>query len=134
MFFEETFRVYEQAINYFTWPPAYDIWLIYLTKFVERYRGEKIERARDLFEQVLAVCPKEKKKIFYYLYAELEENYGLLNHCIRILDKGCNDVVKDEKPEMYSVLISKTANFFGITKTRTVFSVSLKLFLIFSIF
>ena len=94
-----------------------------MTKFVERYRGEKIERERDLFEQVLAVCPKEKIKIFYYLYAELEENNGLLNHCIRILDKGCNDVVKDEKPEMYSVLISKTANFFGITKTRTVFSV-----------
>lgn len=123
MYFEETFRVYEQAINYFTWPQAYDIWLIYLTKFVERYGGEKIERARDLFEQVLGVCPKDKIKIFYYLYADLEENYGLLNHCIRILDKGCNDVVKDEKPEMYSVLVSKTANFFGITKTRTIFSV-----------
>ena len=55
----------------------------------------------------------------------MEENYGLLNHSIRILDKGCNDVVKDEKPEMYSVLVAKTASFFGITKTRTVFSVSL---------
>ena len=49
-----------------------------MTKFVERYRGEKIERARDLFEQVLAVCPKENIKIFYYLYEELEENNGLL--------------------------------------------------------
>lgn len=57
------------------------------------------------------------------MYAELEEEYGLLNHAIRILDKGCNDVPKEEKPEIYSVLIAKTASFFGITKTRNVFSV-----------
>lgn len=57
------------------------------------------------------------------MYADLEEKYGLLNHAIRILDRGCNDVPKEEKPEMYSVLISKTANYFGITKTRNVFQV-----------
>ena len=57
------------------------------------------------------------------MYAELEEEYGLLNHAIRILDKGTNDVPKDEKPEVYSVLISKAASFFGITKTRNIFTV-----------
>ena len=57
------------------------------------------------------------------MYADLEEKYGLLNHAIRILDRGCNDVQKEEKPEMYSVLIAKTANYFGITKTRNVFGV-----------
>ena len=57
------------------------------------------------------------------MYAELEEEYGLLNHAIRILDKGTNDVLKEEKPEVYSVLISKAASFFGITKTRNIFTV-----------
>jgi pre-mRNA-splicing factor SYF1 len=57
------------------------------------------------------------------MYSELEEEYGLLNHAIRILDKGCNVLPKEEKPEVYSVLIAKTASFFGITKTRNVFSV-----------
>lgn len=123
MYFEETFKVYEQALNFFTWPSLYDIWVIYLTKFVERYKGEKIERARDLFEQVLSTCPKDKIKIFYYMYADLEEKYGLLNNSIRILDKGCTEVLKEDRPEIYSVLISKTANFFGITKTRNVFNV-----------
>jgi len=123
MYFEETFKVYEQALNFFTWPSLYDIWVIYLTKFVERYNGEKIERARDLFEQVLSTCPKDKIKIFYYMYADLEEKYGLLNNSIRILDKGCTEVLKEDRPEIYSVLISKTANFFGITKTRNVFNV-----------
>ena len=55
--------------------------------------------------------------------ADLEEKYGLLNNAIRILDKGCTDVLKEDRPEIYSVLISKTASFFGITKTRNVFNV-----------
>jgi len=125
MYFEETFKVYEQAINYLTWPSLYDVWLMYLSKFVERYGGEKIERVRDLFEQVLSACPKDKIKIFYYMYSDFEEKYGLLNNAIRILDKGCTDVMKEDRPESYSVLISKTANFFGITKTRNVFNVSI---------
>lgn len=57
------------------------------------------------------------------MYSDLEEEYGLLNHSIRILDKCCNDAPKDERPEVYSVLIAKTAQFFGITKTRNIFGV-----------
>lgn len=34
-----------------------DIWTAYLTTFVERYGGSKLERARDLFEQVRASLP-----------------------------------------------------------------------------
>ena len=58
------------------------------------------------------------------MYADLEEKYGLLNHAVRILDRGCNEVPMEEKPELYSVLISKTANYFGITKTRNIFQVN----------
>ena len=36
----------------FRWPHVREIWAAYLTKFVARYGGMKIERARDLFEQV----------------------------------------------------------------------------------
>ena len=58
------------------------------------------------------------------MYSELEENYGLMNNAIRVLDSACNNVPKDEKPEVFSVLISKTASFFGITKTRNIFTVT----------
>lgn len=67
-FFENTFRVYEQAINYLTWPYIYDIWIAYLTKFVNRYKGEKIERARDLFEQVLASSNKDVILFFSFYF------------------------------------------------------------------
>ena len=58
------------------------------------------------------------------MYSDLEEEYGLLNNSIRVLDSACNNVTKDDKPEVFSVLISKTASFFGITKTRNIFSVN----------
>ena len=59
LYFEEAFRVYEQALSIFSWPHVYDIWIIYLNKFVNRYKGEKLERARDLFEQVLSSATKD---------------------------------------------------------------------------
>ena len=51
-YFEEAFKAYEKGISLFKWPYVYDIWNTYLTKFLERYKGTKIERSRDLFEQV----------------------------------------------------------------------------------
>ena len=57
------------------------------------------------------------------MFSDLEEEHGLLNNSIRVLDNACNNVPKDDKPEVFSVLISKTASFFGITKTRNIFSV-----------
>ena len=51
-YFEEAFKAYEKGISLFKWPYVYDIWNTYLTKFLQRYQGNKIERARDLFEQV----------------------------------------------------------------------------------
>ena len=38
----------------FEWPLSRDLWICYLKKFVARYGGRKVERARDLFEQVRA--------------------------------------------------------------------------------
>jgi hypothetical protein len=57
------------------------------------------------------------------MYSDLEEEHGLLNNAIRIIDSAANNVPKEDKPEVFSVRISKTASFFGITKTRNIFSV-----------
>lgn len=56
-YFEESFQVYERGIALFKWPHVKDIWQAYLTLFVDRYKGTKLERARDLFRQALEkVC------------------------------------------------------------------------------
>ena len=53
-FYEDSFRVYERGVALFKWPHVKDIWAAYLTQFVQRYKGAKLERARDLFRQALS--------------------------------------------------------------------------------
>lgn len=64
---EESFKIYEKGnlgygchsigVASFSFPHVFDIWVGYLTKFIERYGGKKLERARELFEQVLEIAP-----------------------------------------------------------------------------
>ena len=52
--------MYERAVSrtMFRWPHVGSIWQAYLSQFVERYKGTKLERARDLYKQALeAVGP-----------------------------------------------------------------------------
>lgn len=57
-YFEDAFKVYERGVQIFKYPHVRDIWTMYLSKFVSRYGGKKLERARDLFEQAVEkVCP-----------------------------------------------------------------------------
>lgn len=85
-------QAYERGVALFKWPQVFDIWNIYLTKFVKRYvsdrwgilalvfvffanltealfqGGKKLERARDLFEQCLETCPAKfaKSKLTFF--------------------------------------------------------------------
>jgi pre-mRNA-splicing factor SYF1 len=36
-YFEESFKVYERGVELFTYPISFEIWNIYLSKFVKRY-------------------------------------------------------------------------------------------------
>lgn len=80
-----------------------------------------MERSRDLFEQVLLNCPKEKRKIFYCLYAKLEEEFGLLNRAIEIFSKAVKEVLDSEKVQVFFVYMQKTCDYFGIFKMRKLF-------------
>lgn len=55
-------QAYERGIALFRWPNVAAVWHSYLTKFVARYGGRKLERARDLFEQALDGCPQKYAK------------------------------------------------------------------------
>eukprot|EP01017_Pseudomicrothorax_dubius_P029249 TRINITY_DN3538_c0_g1_i2.p1 TRINITY_DN3538_c0_g1~~TRINITY_DN3538_c0_g1_i2.p1 ORF type:complete len:768 (+),score=176.01 TRINITY_DN3538_c0_g1_i2:60-2363(+) len=120
-YYEEAFKAYESGLALFTWPALYDVWLVYLTKFVERHGAEKPERARDLFEKVLAECPADRSAIFYSLYSRFEETHGLLNHSVEVLDRMTSAVPYEEKLEAFNLYIAKVGTFLGITKTRPIF-------------
>eukprot|EP00727_Mastigamoeba_balamuthi_P006500 m51a1_g2470 putative pre-mrna-splicing factor syf1-like (915) ;mRNA; f:38499-41375 len=120
-YFEESFRAYERGVALFNFPHAMPIWLCYLTKFVQRYGGRKLERARDLYEQVLAKVPEKEAKVFYILYANLEEEYGLARHAMAVYDRATRAVAEDDRYKMYLMYIARAGEFFGVVKTRDIY-------------
>ncbi len=46
--------------------------------------------------------PPKYAKVFYYMYADYEENFGLLNHAMIIYDRGCKDL--SEPKDRYEML------------------------------
>jgi pre-mRNA-splicing factor SYF1 len=120
-YFEEAFKAYEKGISLFRWPHVYDLWNTYLSKFLDRYGGEKIERARDLFEQCLDTVPPQFAKNFYLLYAKLEEKHGGARRAMNIYEKATKAVDKKDQYQMFNIYIQKAASLYGVTKTRPIF-------------
>ncbi|ELU10183.1 hypothetical protein CAPTEDRAFT_149139 [Capitella teleta] len=120
-YYEEAFKAYERGIALFKWPNVYDIWNTYLTKFIQRYGGKKLERARDLFEQCLESCPPKFAKGLYLLYAKLEEDHGLARHAMTIYDRATLAVLPEEQYEMFNIYIKRAAELYGVTHTRPIY-------------
>ncbi|CAD5123791.1 DgyrCDS12102 [Dimorphilus gyrociliatus] len=120
-YYEYAFKAYEKGLALFKWPNVFDIWNTYLTKFINRYGGKKLERARDLFEQCLEYCPPKFAKCFYLLYSKLEENHGLARHAMAIYDRACTAVLPEEQPEMFNIYIRRAAEIYGVSHTRSIY-------------
>lgn len=96
-YFEEAFRVYERGIDAFTYPVTFELWNIYLSKFVKRYGASKLERARDLFEQALEKCPDKFCRPLYLMYGKLEEEHGLAKRAMNIYERATESVPSKDK-------------------------------------
>lgn len=120
-YYEESFKVYERGIEIFGWPIAFELWNIYLQRFMERYGGSKLERARDLFEQALDKCPPKYAKPIILMYGKLEEDHGLARHAMRIYDRGTRVVSDEDRLEMFNYYIAKATASFGIVAAREIY-------------
>nr|XP_039253689.1 pre-mRNA-splicing factor SYF1-like [Styela clava] len=120
-YFEEAFKAYERGVGMFKWPNVFDLWNTYLTKFIARYGGKKLERARDLFEQALDGCPPKFAKNLYLLYAKLEEEHGLSRHAMAVYEKATKAVLPEEKYDMFNIYIKRVAEIYGVTHTRPIY-------------
>lgn len=124
-YFEEAFKVYEKGVAVFKYPHVKDIWQAYLTQFVGRYKGSKLERARDLFEQALSSAPPAESKNLFVQYAKLEEDYGLSRHAMSIYERACKTVQDGEKLEVYELYLNRAMEFFGVGKVREIFEMAI---------
>ncbi|EFJ24307.1 hypothetical protein SELMODRAFT_232369 [Selaginella moellendorffii] len=120
-YFEDAFGVYEKGVQVFKYPHARDIWTTYLTKFVQRYGGKKLERARDLFEQAIEKVTPEDAKPVYLQYAKLEEDFGLAQRAMKIYDRATKAVLDGEKLSVYDIYIARAAEIYGVPKTRDIY-------------
>lgn len=68
--------------------------------------GDKLERARDLFEQSLEKCPEKFCKPIFLMYAKLEEDHGLAKRAMKIYERAAS-VVEDK--DKFEVRLNNTA-------------------------
>ena len=124
--YEDSYRAYERGVALFAFPHARPIWITFLTRFVQRFRGRKLERARDLFEQVLAQAPPAYAKVFYVMYASLEEEYGLLRRAMAVYDRAVRGVAPADRGAMYLLYVARAGEYFGVMKTRDIYEHALQ--------
>ncbi|RFU30167.1 hypothetical protein B7463_g6153, partial [Scytalidium lignicola] len=118
-YFEESFKVYERGLDLFSYPVAFELWNLYLTKAVDRKIG--IERLRDLFEQAVEGCPPKFAKVLYLMYGNLEEERGLARHAMRIYERATRAVSDEDRADMFNFYITKSASNFGLPSTRPIY-------------
>ncbi|KAK3115575.1 pre-mRNA-splicing factor syf1 [Teratosphaeriaceae sp. CCFEE 6253] len=116
---EDSFKIYERGLDLFSYPVAFELWNLYLTKAVDRKIS--IERLRDLFEQAVEDCPPSFAKTLYLMYGALEEERGLARHAMRIYERATRAVAEEDKAEMFEFYITKSASNFGLTSTRPIY-------------
>jgi pre-mRNA-splicing factor SYF1 len=118
-YYEESFKIYERGLDLFSYPVAFELWNLYLTKAVDRKIG--IERLRDLFEQAVEGCPPRFAKVLYLMYGNLEEERGLARHAMRIYERATRAVAEEDRADMFNFYITKSASNFGLTSTRPIY-------------
>ncbi|KAM0348786.1 hypothetical protein ACHAPU_004225 [Fusarium lateritium] len=118
-YYEESFKIYERGLDLFSYPVAFELWNLYLTKAVDRKIG--IERLRDLFEQAVEDCPPKFAKTIYLMYGNLEEERGLARHAMRIYERATRAVADEDRADMFNFYITKSASNFGLTSTRPIY-------------
>ena len=118
-YYEESFKIYERGLDLFSYPVAFELWNLYLTKAVDRKIG--IERLRDLFEQAVEDCPPKFAKTIYLMYGNLEEERGLARHAMRIYERATRAVADEDRADMFNFYITKSASNFGLPSTRPIY-------------
>ncbi|KAK4103562.1 TPR-like protein [Parathielavia hyrcaniae] len=118
-YFEESFKIYERGLDLFSYPVAFELWNLYLTKAVDRKIS--IERLRDLFEQAVLDCPPKFAKVIYLMYGNLEEERGLARHAMRIYERATRAVSDEDRADMFNFYITKSASNFGLPSTRPIY-------------
>ena len=115
---DELFRVYERGILLSGWPTCANLWIRYLYKFIDKYKGTRRERTRDLFEDCLKDAPENESMPIFILYAKFEEDYGLYSQAMNIYRRAVEIIDNDD---IIDVWLASACRLYGVAKTREVY-------------
>ena len=118
-----------QGCGYSNWGRAiffYSPFFIYFSSSpssasLRRQGGQKIERARELFEQCLDGVDPTFATRLYLLYATMEEEHGLARHSMHIYERAAEAAPKTERFDIWQLYIKRAADIFGVTYTRDLY-------------
>lgn len=123
---EAAFKIYERGIGMFGYPVAFEIWNIYLPKFVAK-NGGKVERTRDLFETALKDCPPQFISSIGLLYVKFEEEYGVsARNALAVLKRICVAAEPSERASLFTLLLERVAQCSGLLATREIYEEAIK--------
>ncbi|PLW29342.1 hypothetical protein PCASD_17614 [Puccinia coronata f. sp. avenae] len=81
-----------------------------------------MERAWELFEQVLETCPEKFVKPIFLLYARLEESHGLAKRAMAVLERATKKVALTDRFQVYVyVLYRQGDQKLGMPATRLIY-------------
>lgn len=60
------------------------------------------------------------------MYSEMEENFGLLNHSIEIIDRMTDHLQDDLKVEAFNLYITKVTEYLGVIRTKPIYEKALE--------
>ena len=136
-FFEEAFKVYERGVSLFRFPHSKPIWQAYLAKFVARYKGKKVERARELFRSALGAAASAEGtaeeeasagnlQALYTQYASFEEMHGLAKNVMAIYEEALAKCPAKDKLPVLTSWVSKAKAFYGVAKMRQIYQTAIE--------
>ncbi|KAK9796969.1 hypothetical protein WJX73_001686 [Symbiochloris irregularis] len=125
-YWEEAFQVYERGVALFRYPHVREIWKAYLSKFVQRYGGSKLERARDLFRQALDMAPPDSSRELFLQFAALEEKHGLSRSAMAVYERAVRTVPVSERFPLYELYLARASDFFGVGKVREIYETAIE--------
>ena len=65
--------------------------------------------------------PEDDALVFYALYANLEEEHGLVRHMMAVFDRATAAVAEKDKFTVFLRYIRKAEEYYGVTRTREIY-------------
>ncbi len=101
-------------------PVAFEIWNVYLSKFVKRYGGAKLERAETCSSKHSTSVLHDSAAADAHV-CKLEEDHGLAKRAMKIYDRATRAASTDDRYDMFVFYLAKAAANFGLAATRPIY-------------